>query len=97
MNLVRKALYTLYLISLIYLISCTLYLQFGEKLYFMSIKKSNLGLLPFKYIIKIIFYNCVIQYRQLASGSGDTTVRFWDLSTETPLHNCQGFILLNNN
>ncbi len=26
--------------------------------------------------------------RQLASGSGDTTVRFWDLTTETPLHQC---------
>jgi ribosome assembly protein 4 len=28
--------------------------------------------------------------RQLASGSGDTTVRFWDLSTETPLFKCEG-------
>ncbi|KAG7308539.1 Notchless protein 1 [Plutella xylostella] len=28
--------------------------------------------------------------RQLASGSGDTTVRFWDLSTQTPLHVCKG-------
>lgn len=27
--------------------------------------------------------------KQLASGSGDTTVRFWDLSTECPLFNCQ--------
>ena len=27
--------------------------------------------------------------RQLASGSGDTTVRFWDLETETPLHTCK--------
>jgi len=28
--------------------------------------------------------------KQLASGSGDTTVRFWDLNTQTPLHNCKG-------
>ncbi|XP_062508173.1 notchless protein homolog 1-like [Corticium candelabrum] len=28
--------------------------------------------------------------RQLASGSGDTTVRFWDIYTETPLHTCKG-------
>lgn len=28
--------------------------------------------------------------RQLASGSGDTTVRFWDVNTETPQHTCQG-------
>lgn len=26
----------------------------------------------------------------LASGSGDTTVRFWDVSTQTPHHVCQG-------
>lgn len=26
--------------------------------------------------------------RHLASGSGDTSVRFWDISTETPLHTC---------
>ncbi|CAH2262853.1 notchless protein homolog 1 [Pararge aegeria] len=26
----------------------------------------------------------------LASGSGDTTVRFWDLHTQTPLHVCKG-------
>ena len=26
---------------------------------------------------------------QLASGSGDTTVRFWDLTTEMPLHTCE--------
>ncbi len=25
----------------------------------------------------------------LASGSGDKTVRFWDLTTETPLHECK--------
>lgn len=24
----------------------------------------------------------------LASGSGDTTVRFWDITTETPFHTC---------
>ena len=28
--------------------------------------------------------------RSLASGSGDTTVRFWDIFTETPLHTCKG-------
>ncbi|ELT87611.1 hypothetical protein CAPTEDRAFT_179885 [Capitella teleta] len=28
--------------------------------------------------------------RFLASGSGDTTVRFWDLSTETPHFTCKG-------
>ncbi|GBP69329.1 Notchless protein homolog 1 [Eumeta japonica] len=28
--------------------------------------------------------------KELASGSGDTTVRFWDLSTQTPLHVCKG-------
>lgn len=28
--------------------------------------------------------------RQLASGSGDTTVRFWDISTQTPLHTGTG-------
>ncbi|KAJ1858401.1 ribosome assembly [Coemansia sp. RSA 2703] len=27
---------------------------------------------------------------QLASGSGDTTVRIWDLTTETPRHTCRG-------
>ncbi|KAH7295185.1 hypothetical protein KP509_27G036400 [Ceratopteris richardii] len=28
--------------------------------------------------------------QHLASGSGDTTVRFWDLNTQTPLHTCKG-------
>ncbi|KAL3857901.1 hypothetical protein ACJMK2_012526 [Sinanodonta woodiana] len=28
--------------------------------------------------------------RYLASGSGDTTVRFWDVSTETPQFTCKG-------
>ena len=28
--------------------------------------------------------------KQLASASGDTTVRIWDLLTETPLHTCEG-------
>ncbi|PAV78883.1 hypothetical protein WR25_06955 isoform B [Diploscapter pachys] len=28
--------------------------------------------------------------KSLASGSGDTTVRLWDLNTELPLHTCQG-------
>lgn len=28
--------------------------------------------------------------KQLASGSGDTTIRLWDLTTETPLYTCTG-------
>ena len=28
--------------------------------------------------------------RMLASGSGDTTVRFWDIYTQTPLFTCTG-------
>ena len=28
--------------------------------------------------------------RYLASGSGDCMVRFWDLTTETPLYECKG-------
>lgn len=28
--------------------------------------------------------------KSLASGSGDTTVRIWDLTTETPVHTCEG-------
>lgn len=28
--------------------------------------------------------------RRLASGSGDTTVRFWDINTETPEYTCKG-------
>ncbi|CAH1801636.1 unnamed protein product [Owenia fusiformis] len=28
--------------------------------------------------------------RYLASGSGDQTVRFWDINTETPHHTCKG-------
>ena len=28
--------------------------------------------------------------RHLASGSGDTTVRFWDVNTETPHFTCKG-------
>jgi len=28
--------------------------------------------------------------RNLASGSGDKTVRFWDLNTQTPHHTCRG-------
>lgn len=27
---------------------------------------------------------------RLASGSGDTTVRFWDIDTQTPHYTCQG-------
>lgn len=30
--------------------------------------------------------------QQLASGSGDTTVRLWDLNTQTPLFTCKGQI-----
>lgn len=30
--------------------------------------------------------------RHLASGSGDKTVRFWDLTTETPHHVCKGHV-----
>jgi len=33
---------------------------------------------------------CVCVNRYLASGSGDTTVRFWDINTETPHHCCHG-------
>ncbi|CAK9181716.1 unnamed protein product [Ilex paraguariensis] len=29
--------------------------------------------------------------RQLASGSGGTTVRLWDLNTQTPLFKCKGY------
>lgn len=32
----------------------------------------------------------VFCFRYLASGSGDTTVRFWDLTTETPHHTARG-------
>ncbi|XP_030758900.1 notchless protein homolog 1 [Sitophilus oryzae] len=28
--------------------------------------------------------------KHLASGSGDTTVRFWDIETQTPYHTCKG-------
>ena len=28
--------------------------------------------------------------RRLASGSGDSSVRFWDLATQTPQHTCSG-------
>ena len=29
--------------------------------------------------------------QQLASGSGDTTVRLWDLNTQTPMYTCTGW------
>ncbi|EFJ07692.1 hypothetical protein SELMODRAFT_236231 [Selaginella moellendorffii] len=32
--------------------------------------------------------------KHLASGSGDASVRFWDISTQTPLHTCKGKMLL---
>ena len=35
-----------------------------------------------------ILLTCVFRY--LASGSGDTTVRFWDVNTETPQFTCKG-------
>ncbi|KAG2384591.1 Notchless protein-like protein [Vigna angularis] len=33
--------------------------------------------------------------RQLASGSGDTSVQFWDLTTQTPLYTCKGLTFKN--
>ena len=38
-------------------------------------------------VLSVAFSPCG---RQLASGSGDSTVRFWDLSTQLPLHECRG-------
>lgn len=35
-----------------------------------------------------------ILFSYLASGSGDTTVRFWDVTTETPHHVCRGIFHL---
>ena len=32
--------------------------------------------------------------RRLASGSGDTTARLWDLATQTPLHTCKVLVLV---
>lgn len=34
-----------------------------------------------------VMFNC--DGKRLASGSGDMTVRFWDVTTETPLHTCR--------
>jgi len=34
--------------------------------------------------------------KKLASGSGDTTVRFWDLDMQTPLHTCEGLYFILN-
>ena len=31
--------------------------------------------------------------RRLASGSGDSTARLWDLATQTPLHTCKVRVL----
>lgn len=39
---------------------------------------------------KAFFIIILILLRYLASGSGDTTVRFWDLNTETPHHTARG-------
>ena len=38
-------------------------------------------------VLSVAFSPCG---RQLASGSGDFTVRFWDLNTQLPLHECRG-------
>ena len=35
----------------------------------------------------------IVLVRYLASGSGDTTVRFWDVNTETPHFTCKGKIV----
>lgn len=32
--------------------------------------------------------------KRLASGSGDTTVRFWDLNTQTPLFTCKVTVVM---
>lgn len=37
-----------------------------------------------------VLYCIYIFIRYLASGSGDTTVRFWDVNTETPHFTCKG-------
>ena len=41
-------------------------------------------------LIIFLFYTHThnLSWRFLASGSGDTTVRFWDVTTETPLYTC---------
>lgn len=39
-----------------------------------------------------MFLNVLFSY--LASGSGDTTVRFWDVTTETPHHVCKGIYFI---
>ncbi|KIH44722.1 NLE domain protein, partial [Ancylostoma duodenale] len=37
-----------------------------------------------------ILCNQLLESRGLASGSGDTTVRIWDIDTELPLFTCKG-------
>lgn len=32
--------------------------------------------------------------KHLASGSGDTTVRFWDILTQSPDYTCKGKLLI---
>jgi len=43
-------------------------------------------------VITVTLLNCICSFicRYLASGSGDTTVRFWDVNTETPHFTCKG-------
>ena len=44
------------------------------------------------FFVLLFFLNTYlyILLRYLASGSGDTTVHFWDVNTETPHFTCKG-------